>query len=43
MGHEVEYSHLSGLFGRGQIIFKNEFGGLTGATEPRCDGSVAAW
>jgi gamma-glutamyltranspeptidase/glutathione hydrolase len=43
MGHEIEYAPSSGVFGRGQIIFKNEYGGFTGATESRCDGCVAAW
>lgn len=43
MGHEVDYAPSSGAFGRGQIIFLNEHGNLTGATEPRCDGCVAAW
>ena len=32
-----------GSFGRGQIIWKNEDGVLVGATEPRADGTVAAW
>ena len=31
------------LFGRGQIIWRNEEGVLCGASEPRADGVVAAW
>ena len=30
-------------FGRGQLIFRDENGILTGATEPRAGGAVAAW
>ena len=30
-------------FGRGQIIWRDENGVLAGATEPRTDGTVAAW
>ncbi len=37
---EPELSH----FGRGQIIWRNpETGVLTGGTESRCDGQIAAW
>ena len=43
MGHDIEYAASSGSFGRGQIILKNEYGTLTGATEPRCDGMVVGW
>lgn len=42
-GHHMA-SNLSSLsFGRGQIIWRNPEGTYTGATEPRADGSVAAW
>jgi gamma-glutamyltranspeptidase/glutathione hydrolase len=43
MGHEIEYAPSSGTFGRGQMILRNGYGSLTGATEPRSDGAVAAW
>ena len=42
-GHEIELFKDRMSFGRGQIIWKNENGILTGATEPRADGAVAAW
>jgi gamma-glutamyltranspeptidase/glutathione hydrolase len=43
IGHDIDYASSSGVFGRGHMIFRNEYGGLTGAAEPRCDGCVAAW
>ncbi|ACL21883.1 Gamma-glutamyltransferase [Desulfitobacterium hafniense DCB-2] len=43
MGHEIEWSANTGLFGRGQIIWRNDKDVLVGATEPRTDGVVAAW
>jgi gamma-glutamyltranspeptidase/glutathione hydrolase len=43
MGHEIEYAPSPGTFGRGQMILRNGRGSLTGATEPRSDGAVAAW
>ncbi|MEE1194267.1 MAG: gamma-glutamyltransferase [Phascolarctobacterium sp.] len=43
MGHEVEVMHDYTGFGRGQIIWRDENGVLAGATEPRTDGTVAAW
>jgi gamma-glutamyltranspeptidase/glutathione hydrolase len=43
MGHEIEYSPNPYIFGRGQIIMKNPLGGYIGATEPRADGTAAAW
>jgi gamma-glutamyltranspeptidase/glutathione hydrolase len=43
MGHEIDYAPSSATFGRGQIILLNEFGSLTAAAEPRCDGCAAAW
>lgn len=43
MGHEVSVELNKGQFGRGQIILKNENDVLIGGTEPRTDGTVAAW
>ncbi|WAH37261.1 gamma-glutamyltransferase family protein [Alicyclobacillus dauci] len=42
-GHNIEVTHDSGGFGRGQIIWRDEAGVLVGGTEPRTDGTVAAW
>ena len=42
-GHEVEIITDTLNMGRGQIIRRLENGVLAGATEPRCDGTVAAW
>lgn len=43
-GHQVVRGAVGATsFGRGQIIWKNEHGVYTGATEPRTDGTVAAW
>lgn len=43
-GHEIQIATDSGAFGRGQIIWRNpETGVLSGGTEARTDGSVAAW
>lgn len=43
MGHEVEVLNDNLTMGRGQIIWRTENGLLAGGTEPRCDGTVAAW
>ena len=43
MGHEVEVISDSIGMGRGEIIWRAGNGLLMGATEPRCDGTVAAW
>jgi gamma-glutamyltranspeptidase/glutathione hydrolase len=43
MGHNVTVERSRMPFGRGQIIRRTENGVLEGATEPRCDGTVAAW
>ena len=43
MGHEVEVIDDRINMGRGQIIWRTENGLLIGGTEPRCDGTVAAW
>ena len=42
-GHEVEIVNSNLHMGRGQIIWKTENGPYIGGTEPRCDGTVAAW
>ncbi|SEN13119.1 gamma-glutamyltransferase family protein [Lihuaxuella thermophila] len=42
-GHHVKWAVGSGGFGRGQIIWRDEHGVLVGGTEPRTDGSIAAW
>lgn len=44
MGHDVHVLADSGSFGRGQIIWRNpQTGILFGGTEPRTDGSIAAF
>ena len=43
LGHEVSWSGNQLGFGRGQIIWRNQYGVLCGGTEPRTDGCVAAW
>ncbi len=42
-GHEVEIVSHRIAMGRGQIIWRRADGTLVGGTEPRSDGSVAAW
>lgn len=43
-GHVVQRALDSGMFGRGQIIWRDaQTGVLAGGTEPRADGEVAAW
>lgn len=42
-GHTIRVAPDSLSFGRGQIIWRNDQGVLMGATDPRADGSVAAW
>ena len=42
-GHEVKWQNNRLAFGRGQIIWRNAAGVLCGGTEPRTDGSIAAW
>lgn len=42
-GHNIKVFSDALTFGRGQIIWKDEKGVLTGATESRTDGTVAAW
>ncbi len=43
MGHDIRILEDMSQFGRGEIIWRNEKGVLAGATEPRADGTVAAW
>lgn len=42
-GHQVQAALTSGGFGRGQIIWRMPDGTLAGGTEPRTDGTIAAW
>jgi gamma-glutamyltranspeptidase/glutathione hydrolase len=42
-GHQIKVALDGGGFGRGQIIWRDKNGVLAGGTEPRTDGSVAAW
>jgi gamma-glutamyltranspeptidase/glutathione hydrolase len=43
-GHIVQRALDSGMFGRGQVIWRDQGTGvLAGGTEPRADGEVAAW
>ena len=42
-GHEVEIVSHRIAMGRGQIIWRRPDGTLVGGTEPRSDGSIAAW
>jgi len=43
MGHDVRTPVTSGSFGRGQIIWRMPNGTLAGGTEPRTDGTIAAY
>jgi gamma-glutamyltranspeptidase/glutathione hydrolase len=43
-GHAIKRAAVGATtFGRGQIIWRDDAGVLAGATEPRTDGTVAAW
>lgn len=42
-GHHIQRSVGNLTMGRGQIIWRDEHGVLSGGTEPRADGAVAAW
>ena len=43
-GHKIQMAIDSSTFGRGQMIWRDLSSGvLAGGTEPRADGSVAAW
>ena len=43
MGHQVEIVNSNLGMGRGEIIWRLEDGTLVGGTEPRADGTIAAW
>jgi gamma-glutamyltranspeptidase/glutathione hydrolase len=43
MGHQVEIVNTNLGMGRGQVIWRMDDGTLVGGTEPRADGTVAAW
>ncbi len=43
MGHKITVSMNSNLFGRGQIILRNEAGVYVAGTEKRTDGHIAVW
>lgn len=43
MGHDIVPQLDTFLMGRGEIIWKDENGTLCGGTEPRTDGTIAAW
>lgn len=42
-GHEVSIARSNIVMGRGQIIWRMDDGSYAGGTEPRADGSIAAW
>lgn len=42
-GHNMKINPDSSGFGRGQIIWRDEYGTLAGGTEPRADGTIAVW
>ena len=42
-GHQVEIVNSNLGMGRGQIIWRMDDGTLVGGTEPRADGTIAAW
>lgn len=42
-GHDVSLDRDAHLFGRGQIIWRDENGILVGATDSRTDGTVYSW
>ena len=43
MGHQVEIVNSNLGMGRGEIIWRMDDGTLVGGTEPRADGTIAAW
>ena len=43
MGHDVTIVNSNLGMGRGEIIWRLEDGTLVGGTEPRADGTIAAW
>ncbi len=42
-GHIISIQPKGSLFGRGQIILKDQHGTLFGGTDPRTDGAVCSW
>ncbi|WJQ82204.1 gamma-glutamyltransferase family protein [Brevibacillus brevis] len=42
-GHTIKWAQLGNYFGRGQIIWRDENGVLSGGTDMRADSSIAAW
>jgi gamma-glutamyltranspeptidase / glutathione hydrolase len=42
-GHDIRWTSDKRIFGKGQMIIRNTDGVLVGGTEPRTDGSIAAW
>ncbi len=42
-GHQIEVVNSNIGMGRGQIIWRLDDGTLVGGTEPRADGTIAAW
>lgn len=42
-GHDIRWTSDKRIFGKGQMIIRNADGVLVGGTEPRTDGSIAAW
>lgn len=42
-GHDIDLQLDSTQMGRGQIIWRDDKGVLCGGTEPRTDGTIAAW
>lgn len=43
MGHEIEIVDDRTDMGRGEVIWRCDNGAYVAGTEPRCDGTVAAW
>ena len=43
MGHEITIVNTNLGMGRGEIIWRMDDGTLVGGTEPRADGTIAAW
>ena len=43
MGHQIEVVNTNIGMGRGEIIWRMPDGTLIGGTEPRADGTIAAW
>lgn len=42
-GHQITVNNINLGMGRGQIIWRLDDGTLVGGTEPRADGTIAAW